>query len=916
MPNWNVDTASGYSLTGTAVFDSTVSRTADGSGSIKITGTSTGNGVRTPSLPIAESGYYQYSYFVRSNQVPRIHGAQLNKGSGGNFDGLARGQTSVAGEWQEIVKVRYIDTNEMGSVRIQIFAREEPDSGKYATPFWIDEFSLTRLPDQLNPTYVEAPSPKDSFDGEDGTRIDWLGNWYLYNKDTEVWEDFFPWMMHTLSGRSDFSAYADNGWNVNIWASADAVIDKDVAGGIKSMFQMSIYIQNFQPAYADYATLHTRMNEIIASGNSDNLIGYYWDHEFDWDEWDVPNRVIDILRSKMDLPVYTLHGNEQATAGSAVAGQGDIFGSYIHDEVDNTNSETTFTIQAMHHQPGNAKPGNVAQISTTYGHPGEHRMTIYNCYIAGSRAFAYYADGVAGTKTMEDSKWFYDMPLIVAERDTLNDILKTPEWVVGWGVTSPTKNVKVGARELNGNKYVICCNQTSSKQKVQIRFSGSHGLSTGDPVTDVINGWKLGEVYNGTFEFTLDAVGTNRGTVVLWLNGTATTTYSLKLEFNEEESPGPMSSPYSGDAGSVTLVQTNADMSMISGEQIIPTPSSTFNWTGLGWYADSGITRQFGQCIKWKVHTTSNDSFSLGWSATQSVSQAKNFGVEFNVDDLYYRVGGSSAIIADTTVSSGVDYEFLLSYDDQSRQRGAILIKGGTYTEWTLLGVFACASDTTVFPAVANFDGAAKIDHCRQPTASTAPWFPKPILAASFDGSDTTTLRETDGDACGVIAGGGITLTEATGDFEHMSNRLWSVGAVTSIVTAPAVADIMAVVTSQAPSGGPHGIVFRYTDANNYWLAAYDIADGNYKLIEYVAGSPNVRETLTDSLAANTDVTLRIWCSGSTIRMWGGVAFVEHTSTANQNATTVGLKSNGVDNVQFDDFAVWAVDQQGQVPEF
>lgn len=101
--------------------------------------------------------------------------------------------------------------------------------------------------------------------------------------------------------------------------------------------------------------------------------------------------------------------------------------------------------------------------------------------------------------------------------------------------------------------------------------------------------------------------------------------------------------------------------------------------------------------------------------------------------------------------------------------------------------------------------------------------------------------------------------------------------------------------------------MYRYVDSSNYWVAGLDVADGDIKLVKVTAGTPTVEATITDSVAADTDVTIRGSYKGSVHRIFKGTSTATVTDTAHAAGTTVGLKSAGVDAVQFDDVLLWSL---------
>lgn len=511
---------------GGASYDPTVSRTRDGSGSIKITGTSPGRDFFiTGAYDLfgrSGAGYYCYSFFVRSDTVPNIFGAQCRiydragKNRRNGF-GLNRGAVAVADQWEEVVKVIYIDgglgPKAAARIGLNVFARELPlGSGT----LWVDDLSLFKLADQDVVTFVNPPAKKRSFNGS-RVRIDALGNWQL--RDGDQWKDFFLRGMHTNGTRADFSAYKTAGWNCSIWESVSAGVERCEEGGIYCMLKMAEYVQP-PPAgnsrYGDMTLLQNRLQKIIDDKNLPYIIGYYLDNEINYDEWATFGDAVATVRAlDKGAPFYTLASNAMRQSAHAVQGWDDVQGAYTFGT--ETENES-FELQALNGVHTNPVPAAIAQISTEDDHPGQLRQVIYRNIMNGARGIVYYADGVPQTPAMEDSPWFADMPQIADEIDNkLLPLIRQPHWVVGWKATSSTDKVSVAPRGWGDRKFVWVVNDTTADQQVTIRLTGRHGYRSGADVIDFLSGEKLTDLSRNSFSFNLEPLNTGAGTRVLEL---------------------------------------------------------------------------------------------------------------------------------------------------------------------------------------------------------------------------------------------------------------------------------------------------------------------------------------------------------------------------------------------------------------
>lgn len=907
---------------GGASYDPTVTRTADGSGSIKIEGTNPGADFFVTGtydlFGTSGAGYYCYSFFVRSDTIPNLFGAQCrvwdNSGANQHNDfGLNRGAAVVVDEWEEIVKVFYINggtgADAAARVAINVFARELPlGSGT----LWVDDLSLFKLEDQDVVTFINPPAAKQEFNGS-RVKIDSLGNWQVHNGTS--FEDFFLRGMHTNGLRADFGDYSTNGWNCSIWESvsgnANGGIERAANGNLWSMFKLADYVQHpdddGNALYGDMTTLNSRLSQVITDDNLQHVIGYYLDNEINYNEWNVFGQTVSTVRAlDTGAPFYTLASNAMRQPSHAVQGWDNAQGAYTFGL---STEYESFELQALNGVHTNPVPAAIAQISTEDAHPGALRQVIYRNIMNGARGIVYYADGVAGTPLMESSPWFTDMPNIANEIDnTLLPLIRQPHWVEGWDATSSTTNVTVAPRAWGTRKFVWLVNDTTTAQSVTVTLSGSHGYGNGDDVVDYFTGTKLTDISSNSFTFTIAGLAASAGTRVLEIvddGGTPSISYTFQGEFNETEAD-PIATPYTATVGSMNITNAVAQpIELTGGNMFVDEPTSGWGWGNQGAVTVGSVSRQYGQILACKVNFIQVDSSLLGFGLTSGLTQNSNAGIRIETSGVFYNVAGTIFEIDDTPLSTSTDYEFLIAYDDQTRDRCAILIKTGTGAH-EMKGVFRTSSNTTTWGQISNFDGDFNVDWFRIPQVSSVSYFPSPVWSHSFDTTDSTTLVNTDAGGSGSSGGSGLTLTESVGDWEHASNRLESVGAVTSIVTTDvSQSDLTAEFTIQAASGGVHGFVYRYVDSNNYWVSGIDIADGDYKIVEVTSGTATTRATITSSLAALTDATVQVIVDGTTHRLIAADQIVEYTSSQHQSATTIGFKSNGVDGVQIENAAVW-----------
>jgi len=241
-------------------------------------------------------------------------------------------------------------------------------------------------------------------------------------------------------------------------------------------------------------------------------------------------------------------------------------------------------------------------------------------------------------------------------------------------------------------------------------------------------------------------------------------------------------------------------------------------------------------------------------------------------------------------------------------QGGYVLIKGGAYTDWTLLWISSSSAVGTLYPTVANYNAAPTIEWIRIPDEL---WLPTPLCYDTFTRAD-----------------GAIGVSETVGpDSQSVAARTWnnrigttqiainaaSASALTGGIALATVdtgtADII-VGATLVHAGDEVGVVLRYVDADNYIRAIHD--GTNCKLIKRVAAAE------TDVISAVVALGAGAICvisDGTSFSLFLNGAKVGSTSTisdaALQTGTEQGLFSTNLGNAQ-DDFSVFARGTNGE----
>lgn len=199
-------------------------------------------------------------------------------------------------------------------------------------------------------------------------------------------------------------------------------------------------------------------------------------------------------------------------------------------------------------------------------------------------------------------------------------------------------------------------------------------------------------------------------------------------------------------------------------------------------------------------------------------------------------------------IAAATDYHVAIV---QQTAGNLYLIKGGTFTSWTLVYATGTGANATLYPMLANYDGVQALD-----------WLRTAQLPAPFTtdyGIATTRLA-------------GARAANDTGSHEADALLEFTVGTV--------------------PSGGQADFRFRRQDATNYWSVTVD-SSGNLDLDEVVAGVVTQRGT-SAGVIANGD-RIVIATSGVAIRVYeANMLRITYASATNfATATTFLLADEG-----------------------
>jgi len=393
-------------------------------------------------------------------------------------------------KWQEIATAvtmpdeAYLTENSFKGVRIQIAMANEVDGVSRAA--WIDNVYFGE-----GLSLEEVQTPKEPFIGS-RTRVDRLGNFTVFRVDSQRWKPFFPIAIYADKDRTNWQDYADQGFNMNMWASdaviierASKAIDPRTGRGMMSGMQIAQYI--LENSTVDPGTtseeasrdarlidLETKINE-IRPDLDDDLLLYYWDNEHVHGDWEWPEMVtdevkrLDTVDGKRMHPIYQLNGQTGVARkyNNNRADMADITGTYIRDpgrdqyddestvpSVFSTPTVPTNNLVILDNIEGQQMPVAIAQINRPDDEDllemsavdrrridEDFRPKVFAAIAHGARGIGYWKDTYdikicneipACTNTdigrVEQRAWWNDLPAIRAEIDDMIPLIREPHW--------------------------------------------------------------------------------------------------------------------------------------------------------------------------------------------------------------------------------------------------------------------------------------------------------------------------------------------------------------------------------------------------------------------------------------------------------------------------------------------------------
>jgi hypothetical protein len=370
--------------------------------------------------------------------------------------------------------------------------------------------------------------------------------------------------------------------------------------------------------------------------------------------------------------------------------------------------------------------------------------------------------------------------------------------------------------------------------------------------------------------------------------------YLLRDEFNIPLAAGSVNGTLSTSGHLRTVTDTENKLSITGGNLSFSggKASPAIGDPGI-WYP--GLTRVSGLTEIWSFTFLANDKDTyLGWDANQGGGMTANlnfyiYGTFFNNSGTAVGSYSASSYKSALVLRTVGDFKFL---------------KGGTYSNWTLLWFGNVTTGSTMYPCWSNNTATLTADFLRIPQTL---WLPVPLASDGFGTAFGTT--DGAGHAEGVTGGlgsggGGVGWTSRKGSFAVTSAK--AVGDTTGSLVGSAISTVDVGTASTLTSAdlvranGSVGIIVRYIDSTNYICGRHD--GTNAQLVRVTNGTATNLITAVATYSASA--TIRVISDGNSLSLFYNNARIGAVATETQGLTSTlvgvcnaGNTSNTIDNL-------------------
>jgi hypothetical protein len=537
VPNPKFTGTSNWFLRGGAQYDAGVSRSPDGSGSIRLP---PGGRVDTAgAIAVTPGKTYTFAAYIRTAAWPpgNVDMAFSVANASGGFIRYG-GESGASGNsgpnrWEEIALT--ITPDATTTFVTLIIGRIYPDSG--VSDMWLDEWYLGE-----GIGFEQPPSPKLPFAGAD-VQVDALGN--VSVKKGGQFQPFFPLCIYADGRRPNWADYSNQGFNCDMWGYSGSIqraknaVSAFNPDGMMTGIQVVQYMNpggwGWDPGGVN---LTNEINACKATGLFDShVLLYYWDNENVWTEFTNQMQMAGILKNvestagQRNHPLYVLQGSYNATRmyHDAITGApgADITGTYI-DSANTGGAGHAGGQEILQNIQGQAPPVTFQQMNIVVPGigVGALRRYLYQHVARGARGIGiwrdlYVPDPSAPAMPVHLVDWWPDVPNLRREIDQLLPLIRQPHWTTWQVAYNAALPLTVGTRDYQGQGHLIVSN--SSAAAVTVTFTLTGLPYTPQRVVNYFNGQTVTTVSGNAFTVTLPALGLARGTAVYQIAGSATT---------------------------------------------------------------------------------------------------------------------------------------------------------------------------------------------------------------------------------------------------------------------------------------------------------------------------------------------------------------------------------------------------------
>jgi hypothetical protein len=368
------------------------------------------------------------------------------------------------------------------------------------------------------------------------------------------------------------------------------------------------------------------------------------------------------------------------------------------------------------------------------------------------------------------------------------------------------------------------------------------------------------------------------------------------------------------DPGPGVSVLVQGTPMYVDGNERLRVPASgAGSWLTQGFREQDGVTRLSGQGLYCKITVDALADLAFGFATVAALLDPQAAGNSGGA--IWLRSSNSIDVSEGAEVVTGVGiytaatpHEWMVI----NRLSGYFAaVKGGFYTNWTLIWVGQTDATATLYGGVNSFDADLTLDNFRIPGIVNM----TTLASDSFDRANSADLGTTDGDGAAESGGSGKTWVEQVGTWEIASNRIRLqasdlVRSQTAVVDCGETDVVLQAVVNRGTAQFV-GVALRYDVAETGLEVTLDGTAGNFEIYENVAGTRNQRASKAVAIAPSTDYDVQVHTFGNDIWAWlNGANKVDYSNPAvNNGATSHGVWTFGSGGSpgqsQADDFVVW-----------